>query len=139
MLADIPGLIEGAHEGTGLGDRFLGHIERCGVLLHLVDASQEDVADAYKVVRAELEAYGGGLEDKPEIVALSKTDIVDADTLKAKAKALKKVAGREPLRLSAATGEGVDDALRVMWRTIEGTRHAEDDVSPVATPKDWTP
>ncbi|WP_181701559.1 GTPase ObgE [Chthonobacter albigriseus] len=140
VLADIPGLIEGAHEGTGLGDRFLGHVERCGVLLHLVDAGQDDVADAYRIVRGELEAYGGGLDEKPEIVALSKIDTVDADTLKAKAKALKKVAGREPLKLSAATGEGVEKALQTMWRTIEGHRAEEEgEASPVSAPETWKP
>src|SRR5499426_4406745 len=81
VLADIPGLIEGAHEGAGLGDRFLGHIERCRVLLHLVDATAEDVAGAYRTVRAELKAYGAGLEKKKEIVALSKCDAVDDATL----------------------------------------------------------
>ena len=78
MLADIPGLIEGAHEGAGLGDRFLGHVERCRVLLHLVDGTGEHAGEAYKTVRAELEAYGEGLADKPEIVALNKADALDA-------------------------------------------------------------
>ncbi len=82
MLADIPGLIEGAHEGIGLGDRFLAHIERCRVLLHLVDGTSEHAGQTYKTVRAELDAYGQGLEDKPEIVALSKIDALDPDTLK---------------------------------------------------------
>ena len=90
VLADIPGLIEGAHEGAGLGDRFLGHVERMRVLLHLVSAQEEDVGKAYKTVKHELEAYGGGLADKPEIVALSQIDVLDADELKAKAKALRR-------------------------------------------------
>jgi GTP-binding protein len=90
VLADIPGLIEGAHEGVGLGDRFLGHVERCRVILHLVDASGEHAGKAYKTVRHELEAYGGGLAEKPEIVALSKTDVVDADTLKQQMERLKR-------------------------------------------------
>ena len=90
MLADIPGLIEGAHEGLGLGDRFLGHVERCRVLLHLVDASGEHAGKAYKTVRHELEAYGDGLDDKPEIVALSKIDAVDAETLKKQMERLKR-------------------------------------------------
>ena len=77
VLADLPGLIEGAHEGTGLGDRFLGHTERCRVLLHLIDGTVEDAGEAYKTVRGELEAYGQGLTDKPEIVALSKADALD--------------------------------------------------------------
>ncbi len=78
VLADIPGLIEGAHEGHGLGDRFLGHVERCRVILHLVDANVEHAGKAYKLIAKELEAYGGGLVEKPEIVALSKIDTVDA-------------------------------------------------------------
>ncbi|MBH0238075.1 GTPase ObgE [Methylobrevis albus] len=139
VLADIPGLIEGAHEGVGIGDRFLGHVERCGVLLHLVDASQDDVAEAYRVVRGELEAYGAGLDEKAEVLALSKADIVDKDDLKAKIKALKKAAGRMPLVLSAATGEGVEAALRMMWRTIEEARADEADISPVRREEDWRP
>ena len=98
MLADIPGLIEGAHEGAGIGDRFLGHVERCAVLLHLVDATLDDPADAYRIIRGELEAYGAGLEDKPEIVALSKCDAVPADELKRKAKSLAKAAGTKAAR-----------------------------------------
>ena len=98
VLADIPGLIEGAHEGAGIGDRFLGHVERCAVLLHLVDATLDDPAEAYRIIRGELEAYGAGLEDKPEIVALSKCDAVPADELKRKAKSLAKAAGRKAAR-----------------------------------------
>ena len=114
VLADIPGLIAGAHEGAGLGDRFLGHVERCRVLLHLVDATGEHAGRAYATVRAELEAYGGGLERKPEIVALSKADAVDARTLKLQAGRLKRAARSEPLILSAVSGRGVMEALRVL-------------------------
>ena len=81
MLADIPGLIEGAHEGLGLGDRFLGHVERCGAMIHLVDATGEHAGAAYRTIRNELAAYGGGVAEKPEIVALSKVDAVDEETL----------------------------------------------------------
>src|ERR1700744_4122237 len=95
VLADIPGLIEGAHEGHGLGDRFLGHVERCSVLIHLVDAGSEHAGKAYKPVRQELEAYEAGLAEKPEIVVLSKIDTVDAEILKKKAAALKKVAKKD--------------------------------------------
>ncbi|WP_075214108.1 GTPase ObgE [Mongoliimonas terrestris] len=139
VLADIPGLIEGAHEGTGLGDRFLGHVERCGVLLHLIDATGDDVAEAYRVVRGELEAYGNGLDEKPEIVALSKVDALSPDLLKGRIKALKKAIGREPMTLSAASGEGVDDALRVIWRTVDKGRRAVDDMSPVGKAETWEP
>jgi len=124
IIADIPGLIEGAHEGVGLGDRFLGHVERTRVLLHLVSAQEEDVAKAYKTVRHELEAYGEGITDKPEIVALSQIDVVDADELKKKAKALAKACGKTPLQLSAVAGIGMTETLRALRAVItdpEGT------------------
>ncbi|BBE73498.1 GTPase ObgE [Oharaeibacter diazotrophicus] len=139
VLADIPGLIEGAHEGTGLGDRFLGHVERCGVLLHLVDASNEDVVEAYRIVRGELEAYGGGLDEKPEIVALSKCELVPEDELKKKLQKLKRAAKKTPIVLSAATGQGVDDALKLMWRTVEDSRAEDDEVHPKDAEEDWRP
>jgi GTP-binding protein len=118
VLADIPGLIEGASEGAGLGTRFLGHIERCRVLLHLVDATEEDVAGAYRTVRAELKAYGAGLEKKKEIVALSKCDALDAEALEERAAALKAAARKKPLLLSAVSGRGVPDALAALAREI---------------------
>src|ERR1044072_8792575 len=99
-LADIPGLIEGAHEGAGIGDRFLGHVERTAGLLHLVDATLDDVAEAYSIVRGRVEAFGAGLTDKPEIVALSKADPVPKDEMKKKVRALKKASGSTPLVLS---------------------------------------
>jgi GTP-binding protein len=125
VLADIPGLIEGAHEGAGIGDRFLGHVERCAVLLHLVDATLDDPAEAYAVIRGEIEAYGAGLEDKPEIVALSKADAVPKDEIKTKARALKKVAGATPLIGSAASGEGVTEVLRALVPEIKSMRAEE--------------
>ncbi len=125
VLADIPGLIEGAHEGVGIGDRFLGHVERTRVLLHLVSAQEEHPGKAYKVVRGELEAYGHGLEDKPEIVALSQVDTLDADARKKKLAALKRAAGHTPILLSAATGEGVEETLRSLMRVIEDARSEE--------------
>lgn len=114
VLADIPGLIEGAHEGLGLGDRFLGHVERTNVLLHLVDGTQEDVAADYTTIRNELEAYGNGLMDKPELVALSKIDSLTDELRDEKAAALEAVAGQKPILLSSASGEGVTDALRAI-------------------------
>ncbi|MCG8593652.1 MAG: 50S ribosome-binding GTPase, partial [Kiloniellales bacterium] len=111
VLADIPGLIEGAHEGTGLGDRFLGHLERCGVLLHLVDGSQEDVAGAYRTVRQELEAYAQGLAEKTEVVALNKVDLLTAEAQDARQAALAEASGRPVLLCAGATGEGVDAIL----------------------------
>jgi GTP-binding protein len=121
VLADIPGLIAGAHEGAGLGDRFLGHVERCRVLLHLVDVTGEHAGRAYATVRAELEAYGSGLERKPEIVALSKADAVDARTLKLQAGRLKRAARTEPLVLSAVSGRGVTEALRALVARLPDT------------------
>lgn len=137
VLADIPGLIEGAHEGAGLGDRFLGHVERCRVLLHLVDATQEDVAGAYKVVRGELKAYSADLAKKKEIVALSKADALDAETLAAKSAELKKAARKTPLVLSAVSGQGVKEALYALSREIAkaGTSESED----VTDDKPWQP
>ncbi|RLL73592.1 GTPase ObgE [Ochrobactrum soli] len=125
VIADIPGLIEGASEGVGLGDRFLGHVERTRVLLHLVSAQEEDVAKAYKVIRGELEAYEHGLADKTEIVALSQIDTLDSDARKAKAKALKKACGRDPLLLSAVSHEGLNDALRQLGAVIDASRAQE--------------
>src|SRR4029450_4660316 len=104
VLADIPGLIEGAHEGAGLGTRFLGHVERCRVLLHLVDATAEDIAGAYRTVRSELKAYGAGLEKKKEIVALTKCDALDEATIAAQSAELKAAARTKPLVGSADLG-----------------------------------
>ncbi|MCR4267867.1 GTPase ObgE [Nitratireductor sp. ZSWI3] len=127
VLADIPGLIEGAHMGVGIGDRFLGHVERTRVLLHLVSAREEDPAVAYETVRGELDAYGHGLTDKEEILALSQVDVLDQETLAAKQAALAEAAGRQPLLLSAATGQGVQEVLRAVMRVIEEARREEHD------------
>ena len=136
VLADIPGLIEGAHEGVGLGDRFLAHVERCRVLLHLVEGTSEHAGKAYKLVRRELEAYGEGLSDKPEIVALSKADALDADTLKQQLARLKRAAGGKPLVLSAASGQGVQEALRAIQAQLD-TQGAEEAEAQPAEP--WQP
>lgn len=125
VLADIPGLIEGAHEGHGLGDRFLGHVERCQVLLHLIDATSEHAGQAYKIVRGELTAYGNGLEDKPEIVALSKVDAVTPEVLKEQKARLKRAAKCEPILLSSASGAGVPEALRALMGIITKARTEE--------------
>jgi GTP-binding protein len=125
VLADIPGLIEGAHQGAGLGDRFLGHIERCRVLLHLVDGTAEDAGKAYKTVRAELKAYGHGLADKPEVVALSKADAMTPQAIKQQTARLKRAAKQTPLVLSAHSGEGVRDALRALHDRIKATAARE--------------
>lgn len=127
VIADIPGLIEGAHEGVGIGDRFLGHVERTRVLLHLVSAQEEDPAKAYRTVRGELEAYGHGLAEKPEIVALSQVDTLDAAARKKKAAALKKACGTAPVLLSAVTGEGVEPCLRALIAVVEEARKQASD------------
>ena len=130
VLADLPGLIEGAHEGTGLGDRFLGHTERCRVLLHLIDGTVEDAGAAYRIVRGELEAYGQGLIEKPEIVALSKADAMTKEAIKAQIAKLKKACRKTPLVLSSQSGEGVQEALRDIDRAREdaGTDRAKEAV-----------
>jgi GTP-binding protein len=126
VLADIPGLIEGAHEGVGLGDRFLGHVERCRVLLHLIDGTAEDAGAAYKTVRAELAAYGHDLTDKPEIVALNKADALGPEQVKEQAASLKRAAKKTPLVISAVSGEGVNEVLRALFKVIERARKAGD-------------
>ena len=141
VLADIPGLIEGAHEGAGIGDRFLGHVERTAVLLHLVDATLDDPAEAYAIVRGEVEAYGAGLEQKPEIVALSKADAVPKDEMKKKLRAVKKAAGTTPLIVSAASGEGVPEVLRAIAAEVRDLRGKVKDGAavPKASARGWRP
>jgi GTPase len=136
VLADIPGLIEGAHEGSGLGDRFLGHVERCRVLLHLVDGTGEHAGKAYTTVRAELEAYGGGLAEKAEVVALNKADALTPEALKEQVARLKRAAGRAPLVVSGATGTGVPEVLRALFKAINDDRH---DDSPRVVAQEWRP
>src|ERR1700678_3674632 len=136
VLADIPGLIEGAHEGVGLGDRFLGHIERCRVLLHLVDGTDADAAVAYKTVRAELSAYGHGLMEKPELVALNKADAMNAAAIKRQMARLARAAKKSPLLLSGVSGEGVTEVLRALFEVIEQARlGAQVEAEPAA----WRP
>jgi GTP-binding protein len=125
VLADIPGLIEGAHEGLGLGDRFLGHVERCRVILHLVDGTGDHAGKAYETVRTELEAYGGGLAKKAEVVALNKADALTPEDLKQQVARLTRAAGRTPLVVSAATGAGVPEVLRALIKVIDDARPAD--------------
>jgi GTP-binding protein len=134
VMADIPGLIEGAAEGAGIGDRFLGHVERCRVLLHLVDANVEDVAEAYRIVREELDAYGAGLEDKPEVVALNKADLLDDELLDALSAELEAQCGKRPLRLSAATGSGAAPVLDAILAHLGAQAMAEEESA-----GDWSP
>jgi GTPase len=123
VIADIPGLIEGAADGAGVGDRFLGHIERCRVLLHLVDATGETLTKNYRIVRDELEAYGAGLDEKPVIVALNKVDAVDPADVKALAAKLKRTSKAPVILLSGASGEGVDALLDQLTEMV-GTERA---------------
>jgi GTP-binding protein len=136
VLADIPGLIEGAHEGLGLGDRFLGHVERCRVILHLVDGTGEHAGKAYETVRTELEAYGGGLADKAEVVALNKADALTPEALKQQVARLKRAAGRAPLVVSAATGAGVPEVLRALIKVIDDAKPADQKLAGVQA---WQP
>jgi GTPase len=137
VLADIPGLIEGAHEGAGLGDRFLGHIERCRVLLHLVDGTGAHAGEAYKAVRRELEAYGHDLAGKPEVVALTKADALTPDAIKQQAARLKRAAKTAPLVISAHSGEGVAETLGRLRGVIDGAHAQETEKS--ATAVAWHP
>lgn len=126
VLADIPGLIEGASEGHGLGDRFLGHIERTAVILHLVDITQDDAAGAYQTIRGELEAYGQGLAGKPEIVALTKTDALGAELSKDQAAQFLKKTGVRPYLISGVSGDGVREVVFALHDIIQKTRAQED-------------
>ena len=137
VLADIPGLIEGAHDGVGLGDRFLAHVERCRVLLHLVDGTGEDAGAAYKTVRAELKAYGHDLAEKPEIVALNKADALSTTEIERQVASLKGVAKTAPFVISAVSGQGVDAALRALMQFIDKAR--SDAAAPSAADVAWQP
>ena len=125
ILADIPGLIEGAHEGIGLGDRFLGHVERCRVLLHLIDGTCEHAGKAYKIIRGELEAYGNELADKPEIVAINKADALMPEQLKEQVARLKRASKKAPMILSGVSRQGVQEVLRTLLKVIDGANAEE--------------
>jgi GTPase len=136
VIADIPGLIEGAHEGAGLGDRFLGHVERCRVLLHLVDVTETDVAEAYRTIRGELKAYGAGLARKREIVALSKCDAVTPEVAAEKAAELQRVARKKPLLLSAVSSTGVREVLLKLGKIVHQPKEKKEAEKPAAP---WEP
>ena len=125
VIADIPGLIEGAHEGAGLGDRFLGHVERCAILLHLIDGAAGDVVKAWRMVREELAAYGGGLADKPELIGLNKGDSMTPRETSARRAALAKASGRPVMVLSGVTGEGVPEVLRALQNAVNDERRGQ--------------
>jgi len=134
VLADLPGLIEGASEGAGVGTRFLGHVERCRVVLHLVDGTLDDVAGAYRAIRSELANYGHGLADKPEIVGLNKIDAIDPDTLYAKGRELRRAAGHATsvLPVSGATGAGVPEVVAALLAALSAARAAENRTASLA-------
>jgi len=135
VIADLPGLIEGAHEGIGLGDRFLGHAERCGAILHLVDGTGDAIAKTYKIIRAELEAYGHGLGEKFEIVALNKCDAIPAEDVAKKKAALEKASGTKVYLLSGVSGRGVNDVLRAMAAQIRARRAQRAEEKELRQPK----
>jgi GTPase len=137
VLADLPGLIEGAHEGVGLGDKFLGHAERCNVILHLIDGTEGEIVQAYKTIRGELEAYGEGLAGKPELVALNKIDAIPKAALAKKLAALTKACGHEVLVMSGVSGDGVPQVLRALAKVIAKKRGTAKKAK--EPKKDWAP
>ncbi|MEP7239941.1 MAG: GTPase ObgE [Devosia sp.] len=139
VLADIPGLIEGAHEGQGLGDRFLGHVERTGVLIHLVDGTQDDIKTAYKIIRAELEAYDEALAEKAEIVVLNKIDALSDDEVKDKLKVLKRASKGEVLAASGVSGKGVPEVLYRILQVLDAGKAEVAEAARVAADDTWTP
>jgi GTPase len=137
VLADIPGLIEGAAEGAGVGDRFLGHVERTRLLLHLIDGAGDDPLDAWRVVRGELDSYGSGLADKPEVIALTKADLLD-DKQRARAvKALEKESGAQVFPLSAPLDDGIEPLLDAVIQRLGAV--AEEERFQAADERGWTP
>ena len=141
VIADIPGLIEGASEGAGLGTRFLGHVERTASLIHLIDGTQDDVVGAWRTIRTELEAYGEGLAEKTEILALNKIDALTPELREEKAAELETVAGRRPMLVSGVSGEGVPELLRAAWAEVRKNRGeipAEEETTE-ETQGGWTP
>lgn len=138
VLADIPGLIEGASEGIGIGDRFLGHIERCRILLHLIDASGEDPIAAWHEVQNELALYGAGLAEKPQLLALNKIDSIDEETCAELSQALEEASGQKVLLLSGATGQGLDPILDQLI-TMTGRAIEKAQESSAQTEKIWSP
>ncbi len=137
VVADIPGLIEGAADGAGIGDRFLGHIERCRVLLHLVDASGEDPLEAFHIVNDELEAYGEGLSEKPQVIALNKIDAVEAKAVDKLKKKLEKASGHKVMLLSGASGEGLEPVLDQLLEEVRTDSEDADDSEEATAP--WSP
>jgi GTP-binding protein len=139
VVADIPGLIEGAADGAGIGDRFLGHIERCRVLLHLIDANDADVAESYRIVRGELEAYGAGLDEKPVVVALNKIDTLDDELIAALSAELEEASGAQVIPISGAAGTGLDWVLDQLLDAIGPGAGAAVEDEGEEDPVEWSP
>ncbi len=139
VLADIPGLIEGAHEGHGLGTRFLGHVERCAVLLHLIDVTSEDPVGDYRVIRKELKAYSPELAAKPEVIALNKVDLLSEEDVAKKLADFKKRIRKTPMLMSGATQKGVTDAMKKLLEVIATSRSGRSEDGEGVTTEDWRP
>ncbi len=137
VLADIPGLIEGAAEGAGVGDRFLGHVERTRLLLHLIDGSAEDPLDAWQIVRGELDSYGAGLADKPEVIALTKSDLIDSKQRSKVLKALEKKSGARVFPISAPLEEGMEPLLDAVIERLGAA--AQEAPLEAADERSWSP
>src|SRR5690606_15285052 len=131
--------IEGAHEGAGIGDRFLGHVERTGVLIHLIDGTQDDVKEAYRIIRGELSAYDEDLADKPEIVVLNKIDALSDEDIKDKVKVLKRASKADVMTCSGVTGKGVQDVLYRVIATLDSAKAEREEAERRAAAPGWTP
>ncbi len=140
VIADIPGLIEGAHEGVGLGDRFLKHVERCAAFLHIVDATVDDVVNEYQVIRRELDLYNDNLKNKPEVIALNKIDALTDEETESKVKALSKATGKKVFAMSAVARQGIFDCLREVNKYITRERKIKNDEEENSSEKKtWSP
>ncbi len=139
VLADIPGLIKGAHEGAGIGDRFLGHVERCAVNIHLIDATNEDVVADYKTIREELKAYGNGLAEKSEIVVLNKIDAISKEEVTGKLALLRPLVSGELLAASSASHQGLDQVLYGVIRALDAKKAQKQQEAMPEADKKWTP
>ena len=137
VIADIPGLIEGAHEGHGLGDRFLGHVERCGILLHIIDGTDIDVVRNWRTIRRELMAYGHGLDEKKELVALNKIDAMSENEIEEKSQSLLEAGARDVMLMSNVSNTGIEQVLRGLRPFVDANRNARDSAS--GKKKAWAP
>jgi GTP-binding protein len=139
VIADIPGLIEGAHDGVGLGDRFLKHVERCAAFLHIVDATVEDVVNEYEVIRKEVDLYNEKLANKPEVIVLNKIDSLTEDEVKAKVDVLSRATGKKVIAMSAIARQGLFECLRELCKYISHKRKKIEDENVEQVKKTWSP